>query len=68
MLEARDTYVAGRRRELTVLLDAKLPEFLETAGIERTTFRELPGSVTPDTALADAKGTNKRWNPIVWHS
>ena len=68
LLEARDTYVAGRRRELTILLDAKLPEFLETAGIERTTFRELPGSVTPDRALADAKGTNKRWNPIVWHS
>jgi predicted glycoside hydrolase/deacetylase ChbG (UPF0249 family) len=44
LLEARDTYVAGRRNELTVLEHAKLPRFLENAGIQQTTFRELAAS------------------------
>jgi predicted glycoside hydrolase/deacetylase ChbG (UPF0249 family) len=36
VLEARDTYVVGRRNELTVLEHPKLRAFLETAGIEQT--------------------------------
>ena len=68
VLEARDTYVAGRRNELTVLVDTKLAEFLEAAGIELTTFRELPGSVMPDRALGQCLGADKRWDPLIWHS
>jgi predicted glycoside hydrolase/deacetylase ChbG (UPF0249 family) len=45
LLEARDPYVEGRSTELAVLVDAKLRAFLQTVGIERTTFRELTGCV-----------------------
>ena len=68
VLEARDTYVAGRRDELTLLLDARLPDVVETIGIEQTTFRELPSSFTQDRALGQGQATTRRWNPIFWHS
>ena len=70
VLEARDTYVAGRRDELTLLLDARLLDFVETIGIERTTFRELAiaSSFTQDRALGKGQAINRRWNPIFWHS
>jgi chitin disaccharide deacetylase len=44
-LAARDPYVAGRQNELIVLEDPRLRAFLESAGVKRTTFDELPGSL-----------------------
>jgi predicted glycoside hydrolase/deacetylase ChbG (UPF0249 family) len=44
VLESRDTYVAGRRNELTVLAHGKLRAFLGSSGIEQTTFHEVSAS------------------------
>jgi predicted glycoside hydrolase/deacetylase ChbG (UPF0249 family) len=69
LLEARDPYVAGRRNELTVLTHAKLRPFLETAGIERTTFRELPASIMQkDAAFGQVRAANEPWNSLIWPS
>jgi chitin disaccharide deacetylase len=69
MLEERDTYVAGRRNELTVLEHAKLRAFLGTAGIEQTTFRELAASITQkERAFDQGRGTLEPWNPVRRHS
>jgi chitin disaccharide deacetylase len=69
VLEARDTYVAGRHNELTVLDHAKLRAFLETAGIEQTTFRELSATITQkDKAFDQGRGANEPWKPVIWHS
>ncbi len=69
VLEARDTYVTGRRNELTVLEHAKLRLFLTTAGIEQMTFRELSASIKQKNQAVDpGRGANDPWNPVVWHS
>jgi predicted glycoside hydrolase/deacetylase ChbG (UPF0249 family) len=66
LLEARDTYVAGRRSELTVLVHPKLRAFLETAGIERTTFRELPASAAcGGPAFDQARVANEPWTSLI---
>ena len=41
MLRDRDSYVAERPTELAVLTDAKLSAFLQSDGVELTTFRAL---------------------------
>jgi chitin disaccharide deacetylase len=60
VLAARDTYVAGRRNELTVLGHPKLRACLETAGIEQTTFREVSASFTQkDKAFEQSPGASE---------
>ena len=44
-LAERDPYVAGRQNELTVLEDPRLRAYLESAGVKRATFEEMPGPV-----------------------
>jgi chitin disaccharide deacetylase len=69
LLEARDPYVAGRPTELAVLVGAELRAFLETAGIERTTFRELAGYVRRnDGAHTQSRSTEESWHPAIWPS
>lgn len=49
-LRSRDSYVAARPTELAVLVDAKLTTFLQTAGVELTTYRALADSRASDQA------------------
>lgn len=44
-LSERDPYVVGRQNELTVLENPRLRAFLESAGVKRAMFDELPGSL-----------------------
>jgi len=68
VLKARDTYVAGRHNELTVLEHAKVRAFLGTAGIERTTFRDLSASSTQkDKVLDQGPGAHNSWSPVLRH-
>jgi predicted glycoside hydrolase/deacetylase ChbG (UPF0249 family) len=68
MLEARDTYVAGRHNELAVLEHANLRQFLEIASIEQTTFRDLSASLTQkDEVFDQGRGVHEPWNPVLWH-
>jgi chitin disaccharide deacetylase len=65
LLEARDTYVGGRRNELNVLVHAKLCAFLEAAGIEQKTFCELSNSPKQDKNFGQDRGTNQLWTPNI---
>jgi hypothetical protein len=53
MLEARYSYVAGRHNELTILEHANPCQFLVTAGIEQTTFRDPSASFTQKDEVFD---------------
>lgn len=67
LLEARDPYVGGSSTELAVLVEAKLRAFLETTGIERTTFRELAGRIgRNDRACNRSRNTEEPWQPAIW--
>lgn len=44
MLAARDSYIGPRPTELAVLIDGRLPTFLQSVGAEVTTFRVAAGS------------------------
>jgi chitin disaccharide deacetylase len=66
LLETRDTYVAARPGELSVLTDAKLATFLQTAGIERTTFHELAGySNRTAKAYAHRRTLEESFRPVI---
>jgi chitin disaccharide deacetylase len=66
LLKARDPYVAERPGELAVLTDAKLSEYLETAGIEHTTFRELAGySGKVEKAYAHRRTLEESLHPVI---
>lgn len=69
LLEARDNYVAGRRNELTVLEHAKLRAFLESSGIQQTTFSELAAcrAQINDREFDHGKGVNEPWNSVAGH-
>jgi hypothetical protein len=68
MLEARDTYVAGRHNELAVLERANLRQFLETARIEQTTFGDLSAFLTQkDVVFDQGLGPREPWNPASSH-
>ncbi len=51
VLESRDTYVAGRRNELTVLEHANLRAYLGSSGIRQITFHEVSTSGNSATDL-----------------